>query len=268
MFIDISTYVGHWPYRNLTHNTLAGLDSLAQDNDITHMVVANLNGLFYKDANYANLELLQWLNVYDGNTVFLPLAIINPTYPAWEKDARDMIAAGFSGFELAPIYHGYSLSPQMPYDSYHYAHYALDVLTLAEELDVPVRICASFENFRGRSYRDNYNNIKGEDYYALLSKNKNVHVFCTGFAPQSADDRFVTLLKERKNTYFDTTQYTTFTLAGGTPYTNILSEDQLCYGSLAPFNYIETTLIRAAFCEELNFEKSKTAPANAFRSLR
>ena len=33
MFIDISSYVGHWPYRNLTYNTLEGLDKLAQDND-------------------------------------------------------------------------------------------------------------------------------------------------------------------------------------------------------------------------------------------
>ena len=63
MFIDISTYVGHWPFRNLENNTLEGLDKLAQDNEITHMAVANLNGFFYKDANFANLELLEWLKL-------------------------------------------------------------------------------------------------------------------------------------------------------------------------------------------------------------
>ena len=59
MFVDINTYVGHWPFRNLKYNTLNGLDELAQRNGITHMVVANLHGLFYKDCNVANLELLE-----------------------------------------------------------------------------------------------------------------------------------------------------------------------------------------------------------------
>lgn len=268
MFIDISSYVGHWPYRNLTYNTLEGLDKLAQDNEITHMAVANLNGFFYKDANFANLELLEWLKDYSGKTVFLPMAIVNPTYPAWEKDARDMIAAGFAGFELAPIYHGYSLAPQMPYDSYHAVQYALPVLNLAEELDVPVRICAGFENFRCRSHRDNYNNITGEDYYALLSRNKNAHVLCTSFAPQAAGEHFSALLKERKNTYFDATQFGVFTLAGGKPAMKVITDEQMCYGSLSPFSYMETTLLRAAYCKDFDFEKIKTAPARAFKALR
>ena len=100
MFIDVNTYVGHWPYRNTKYNTLDGLDVIAQKYDITHMVVANITGFFYKDANTANLELLDELKNYKGKTTFLPMAIVNPTYPAWEKDARDMIAKGFAGFEI------------------------------------------------------------------------------------------------------------------------------------------------------------------------
>ena len=118
MFIDINAYVGHWPFRNLENNTLEGLDKLAQDNDITHMVISNIEGFFFKDANRANLTLLKKLKAYTGKTVFLPLAIINPTYPEWERDAREMIAAGFMGFEIAPFYHGYSFAPEMVYDSY------------------------------------------------------------------------------------------------------------------------------------------------------
>ena len=268
MFIDISSYVGHWPYRNLTYNTLEGLDKLAQDNDITHMVVANLNGFFYKDANSGNLELLQWLKAYNGKTTFLPLAVINPLYPCWEKDARDMIAAGFAGFELAPIYHDYSLAPQMPYDAYYAVQYALPVLKLAEELDVPVRICSGFENFRCRSHRDNYNNITGEDYYALLSRNTNAHVFCTSFNPATAGEHFSALLKTRKNTYFDATQIVVFTKVGGKAAMNVITDEQMCYGSLSPFSYMETTLLRAAYCKEFDFEKIKVAPTKAFKSLR
>ncbi len=268
MLIDINTYVGHWPFRNLRCNTLEGLDRLAQQYDVTHMVVANINGFFYKDANTANLELLEELKSYRGKTVFLPMAIVNPTYPAWEKDARNMIAAGFAGFELAPVYHGYSLAPEMPYDAYYPVQYALPVLNLAEELDVPVRICASIENFRGRSQMDSFNNITGEEYFSLLNRNKNVHVFCTSFAPAAAGEHFSALLKERKNTYFDTTQVTVTNVAGGKPTLRIIDPQQLCFGSLSPFNYMEAALIRTNYCPDFDFEQIRSNPARAFKALR
>ena len=268
MFIDISTYVGHWPFRNLKYNTLEGLDALAQKYGITHMVVANVNGFFYKDANTANLELLDELKAYSGKTVFLPMAVVNPTYPAWEKDARDMIAAGFAGFELAPIYHSYSLAPEMLYDQYLPKHRAKWVIDLAEELDVPVRICSSFENFRGRSKLDNYNNVTGEDYFALLSKNDKVHVFATSFSPFAAGEHFGALIRERKNTYFDTTQFETFNTNAGANMWNAISKEQLCFGSLSPFNYMEANLLRMEYTPEFDADAMKTNAARAFKSLR
>jgi len=101
MFIDINTYVGHWPFRNLKYNTLEGLDKLASEYGVTHMAVANINGFFYKDANMANIELLEQLESYNGTTKFLPFAIVNPVYPEWEADAREMIAKGFAGLPNA-----------------------------------------------------------------------------------------------------------------------------------------------------------------------
>lgn len=268
MFIDISTYVGHWPFRSLSYNTLAGLDELAERYGVTHMVVANVNGLFYKDANTANLELLDELKAYKGKTVFLPMAIVNPTYPEWEKNARDMIAAGFAGFEMAPIYHGYSLAPEWLYDEYTPKHRAKWVIDLAEELDVPVRICAGFENFRGRSPFDNYNNITGEDYFALLSKNTNVHVFATSFSPLAAGEHFKKLLETRKNTYFDTTQSETFNNSAGKGIMSVITKEQLCFGSLSPFNYMEANLLRMEYTPEFDADAMKINAARAFKSLR
>ncbi len=268
MFIDISTYVGHWPFRNLKYNTLTGLDKLAQENGITHMVVANVNGFFYKDANTANLELSEELRSYNGKTEFFPMAIVNPTYPAWEKDARDMLKAGFAGFELAPIYHGYSLAPEMLFDEYSPKHRVLDVIKLAEELDVPVRICAGFENFRGRSALDNYKNLTGEDYFALLSKNESVHVFATNFSPCAAGEHFKKLLETRKNTYFDTTQFDTFNNKNAENTMKVIDDSQLCFGSLSPFNYMEANLLRMEFTPEFDAEKMKTNASRAFKALR
>jgi len=266
MFIDINTYVGHWPFRNLRYNTLAGLDKLAQKHEITHMVVSNLNGLFYKDANVANEELLEELKNYSGKTVFLPMAIVNPTYPEWEEDAREMIEAGFVGFEIAPLYHHYTLCGETVRDSYLPYRPAEAVMELAEELDIPVRICARFENFRGRGYMDTFKDLNGDDYYTLLSKYPNVSVFCTNFIPCEAGEKFGELLKTVKNIYFDAAEGD---CQVGYSERNLqtVSMDQICFGSFSPFEYTEAALINMEY-GAYDAVAMKVNAAKAFKFLR
>lgn len=266
MFIDINTYVGHWPFRNLKYNTLNGLDELAQQYGITHMVVANLHGLFYKDCNVANLELLEELKNYKGKTQFLPMAIVNPTYICWEKDARAMIAAGFKGFELAPIYHGYKLGMQPKYDSYFPEQVAAPVMELAKELNVPVRICASFENIRGRGRMDAFENISGDEYYALLSKYPEVPVLCTSISPMGAGEKFRALIRERNNIFFETNSFGECQVYGyPKKILELIDESQVCFGSLSPFAYMEMALINMEYVPEWNTEAVKSNGMRAFQ---
>lgn len=270
MFIDTSTYIGHWPFRNLEYNTLEGLDKLAQDNGITHMMVANIEGFFYKDANRANLSLLKQLKTYKGKTDFLPFAIVNPTYPEWQRDAREMIDAGFMGLEIAPVYHFYSFAPEMIFDSYTPVHRAKEVLDLAQALDVPVRVCTSIENYRARSPYESYQNPTGNDIFALLQANKETHVFVTSFHPAAFTPALRELVQSRKNTYFELTAMAAGALSsdGVTNAMKVLSEGQLCYGSLSPFQYMEPTLITLEYEQAINTEAAKRAPARAFKTLR
>ena len=89
MFIDISTYIGHWPFRNLEHNTLDGLDKLAQRYDITHMVVSNIEGFFYKVEG--TKQLYQCVNGYltkvkasAAETAGEPVILLPEGYIEWE----------------------------------------------------------------------------------------------------------------------------------------------------------------------------------------
>ncbi len=268
MFIDINSYIGHWPFRQLEFNTLEGLDTLAQENGITHMVVSNIEGFFFKDTNEANLKLLRELENYNGKTKFLPLAIVNPTYVAWEQDARDMIEKGFVGLEIAPRYHFYKFTPEYPFDGDAPINYGALVLDLAEELDVPVRICATIENYRARSQYENYSDPSGDEITALLSTNPNTHVFVTSFSPMAVAGKLGELVKTRKNTYFDFTQGGVLLPNANKTITEHVGKDQLCYGSLSPFQYMETTLVRLEFAEHFDNDVIKVAPARAFKSLR
>lgn len=265
MFVDVNTYVGHWPFRKLTHNSLEQLDLLAREYDITHMVVANIEGFFYKDANQANLSLLSEWKRYRGATVFLPLAIVNPTYPEWERDAREMIQAGFAGLEIAPYYHFYSFGPEPVPDGYE--HPAGQVLKLAKELDVPVRVCTSIENYRARSKYERDNNPTASEIYQLLWSEPDAHVFVTGFHPGNMTQELKALVRRRKNTYFDLTAmaYAALKTDGVSEALDHIDISQLCYGSLSPLQYMEPTMITLAYEPKLDAEIVKNAPARAFK---
>ena len=170
-----------------------------------------------------------------------------------------MIQAGFAGFELAPVYHGYSLKEQeSPADG---------VMALAEELDVPVRICARLEDIRGRGRLDVFEDLKGDDYWQLLQKFPKVHVLCNSLAPYAAGEKFTALLKSRKNIYLDFIKCDAQS-ALAKRNLEVISMEQLCYGSLSPFEYMEASLLDLEYSPGYDSAAIKTNAARAFQALR
>jgi hypothetical protein len=51
MRIDFHTYIGHWPFRQLRGNTAEGLVAYMERFGIDRAVVANINGVFYKNTS-------------------------------------------------------------------------------------------------------------------------------------------------------------------------------------------------------------------------
>ena len=98
MIIDTSAYVGHWPFRKVRQATLPEVAETAAKNDITHMIVASIQAIFYKDVMEGNLELAEDMRNYQGSVTVIPFAVVNPTYPAWEADMKRCInELGFRG---------------------------------------------------------------------------------------------------------------------------------------------------------------------------
>lgn len=112
MLIDINTYIGHWPFRQLKDNTCRAILDRMKETGIDMSVVSNLNGIFYKDTLSANEELFEAIKATGNNSERLvPLAVINPIYSGWKNDfnvATDKF--GMKGIRLHPQYHGYELT--------------------------------------------------------------------------------------------------------------------------------------------------------------
>lgn len=239
MLIDTSAYIGHWPFRKLVGNTPEGLDAIAQKGGITHMFVSSLQAVFYKDVMQGNLELYEDLKNYKGQTKLIPFAIINPTYPAWREDMiRCIKELGFQGIELCPMYHGC-------FEPYRLAAEGAEAFRLAGELGVPVRICAEFEDSRQHHRLDvGTCKVTADDIAGMLAASDKTTLILNGFNPAGFRPRLIDAINARENIFVDISRCEHFTQGGWDAAITSLGAKHMCYGTLSPFYYTETTRAR------------------------
>ena len=143
MRIDIHAYIGHWPFRQLRGNTCDGLLGKMDKYGVDLAVVANLNGLFYKNTQPANEELFEAVRPHAKR--FVPFAVINPTYGDWEHDLEvcrhelDM-----KGVRLYPRYHDYDINDPA----------CVECVRKARYLGMPVAFTVRMIDQRQRSWFD------------------------------------------------------------------------------------------------------------------
>ncbi|MFA5245509.1 MAG: amidohydrolase family protein [Pedobacter sp.] len=111
MLIDINAYAGHWPFQQLQYNTCEALYHRMRSFGVDISVISNLNGIFYKNTQSANEELIAEIaSKRQFSDRFIPFAVINPIYAGWKADLDVCInKLGFRGVRLYPGYHDYDI---------------------------------------------------------------------------------------------------------------------------------------------------------------
>ena len=237
MVIDSCTYIGHWPFRKLSCEKISQTADRAEKAKITHIVCTNLNSIFYIDPMEGNREFLEDLKGYYGKVAVLPFAVINPTYIEWERDLRECAALGFSGVQLTPQYHGYSL----------YDPRAAKAYQIAGELGLAVKIDIGFENLRQRSQMDTFTDVSGDELASLLSaSDKPTTIVSTSF-PTSLGDNVINAANQRDNVFFNLIYVDSFTGRQLEDCISKLTTKRLCFGTASPFRYIEPQYVKL-FC--------------------
>lgn len=146
MLIDINTYTGHWPFRQLNHNSCNARMQLMQQAGIDISVISNLNGIFYKNTQSANEELyseIQQNRKYESH--LFPFAVINPIYAGWKDDLKKCtIKMGFKGVRLHPHYHRYDLTNP----------HCVELVKTVRDLGLPIAISMRIVDKRVSSWMD------------------------------------------------------------------------------------------------------------------
>ena len=158
MLLDINTWVGHWPFRQLRHNTASALVRRMDQRGIDRGVVASIHGVFYKNVHIANEELAKETRRYGDRLI--PFASLNPLYPGWEEDLRRCAEdLGLRGLRLYPQYHGYDLTDAA----------SLELIDAATELGWPLQVPMRIVDRRQRHRWDMARDLTQDDFQAMLS---------------------------------------------------------------------------------------------------
>jgi predicted TIM-barrel fold metal-dependent hydrolase len=162
MLLDINSYVGHWPFKQLKYNTCAARLERMNSFGVDISVVSNLNGAFYKNTQSANEELYDELNSDKRfSSRFIPFAVINPIYAGWQEDLETCVKKmGMKGLRVYPQYHDYGITDMS----------FISLVKMARDLGVPVAIDIRMVDSRQRSWMDIPVFEPKEEKYDIITK--------------------------------------------------------------------------------------------------
>lgn len=146
MLLDINSYVGHWPFKQLKYNTCASRLERMNRFGINISVISNLNGIFYKNTQSANIELYNELKSdRQFSSRFISFAVINPIYAGWRDDLENCVSKlGMKGIRVYPQYHDYEITdPRF-----------IQLVKIARDRGLPVAIDIRMVDSRQRSWMD------------------------------------------------------------------------------------------------------------------
>ena len=235
MRIDFHTYVGHWPFRQLRGNTPAGLVEYMGRFGIDQAVVANINGVFYRNTQPANEELAEAIKPFPGR--FIPYAVINPSYPNWEYDLDVCHSKlGMKGVRLYPQYHDYKLTdPRLS-----------KLLEVARNLSLPVAFSRWLEDDRQYSWMDIGGQLTLDSLIPMMKDNPATYVLLNVLAARLRDEQLQGL--RNVDVYFDTVYASkTFPPESGYDILQLIKNfgaDRFLFGSAYPFRDPISALIR------------------------
>lgn len=105
--VDCNTFIGHYGFRRLRANDVAGLLDMMDDFGIERACAASAGAILYRDCQAGNEELFEQACVAPGRLVLF--ATVNPAYPGWQRDLARCASLGFKALRLYPAYHGYDV---------------------------------------------------------------------------------------------------------------------------------------------------------------
>lgn len=254
--IDVNAYLGHFAFRQLRHNTAAGLLWLMDSRRIERAVVSSASAITYRNAQPGNEEVAA--EVKGRRDRLLPFAVINPFYAGWLDDLKTCHEEfGMKGLRLYPKWHNYRLSDPA----------CLELVNAASERGMVISIPIRVEDRRQRSWLVDVPDVEMEEIARLVKACPQAQFILVNGAG------FVNSPLGRKESglpanYSIEISRLTAVLANeiGQLIAN-LGAERLVFGTGMPFQYPDPALVKLEVLEAGEEVKEKIRRRNAARLL-
>ena len=165
--IDVSTFVGAYPFRHLPHPTPDALLRVLDREQLDGAWVGHLPSAFYRDPTLGNAELFAMLQPFSSRLSAVPA--IRPDWPGWEIALRDAKAAGAPAVRAYPAQWG--LGPHDPR--------LRELAIAAGELGLRLVLTVRFEDLRQRHPLDVAGDLSAATVRSLARASEAVRLVVT-----------------------------------------------------------------------------------------
>jgi len=254
--IDVNAYLGHFAFRQLRHNTAAGLLRLMDRQGIERAVVSSAASITYRNAQSGNEEVAA--AVKGRRDRLIPFAVLNPAYAGWQYDLRichrDL---GMKGLRLYPRWHNYRLTDAA----------CLELVHAATELRWPVSIPLRVEDRRQQSWLVDVPDVEKDEIVALLKaapKASFILMNGSGYVGSPLGRKESGL---PANYSVEISSLTAVLANELGQLLETLGPDRLVFGTGMPFHYPDPALLKLEVLEAAEEVKEKIRRGNAARLL-
>jgi predicted TIM-barrel fold metal-dependent hydrolase len=256
MLLDANAWLGHYPFRQVPHNTPDGLLGLMDKHQIERAVVSSLHAVFYRDPQGGNEELARWVAPHRDRLI--PCATLNPTYAGWERDLRQCGEEWeFRGLRLFPAYHNYRLAGTE----------CRDLVQAATERGLHVAIPLRLEDRRGRHWLDTTAEVSLADVADLARACPEAEILVLEAlgVENSSFVRDPSLAEARVS--FEFSRMTTVLQQTIPRLLETLGPERLVFGTGMPLKYGKAALLKLELLEAPPAVKERLAHENMERLL-
>ncbi len=224
---DVCALWGSWPFRRISHNTIADVQAMHARYGITGGCVASLESIFYQDPMESEEQLALALK----GTGYRQVITVNPTLPAFDEMIDEAVERfDVAAVKIVPGYHGYSLTdPCM--ETLH---------QVLRRHNLPLYVARRIEDTR-LNYLMLPREPGNEEFLAMAKAMPDVRILFCGFAAGEAVG-ISEATRKLPNVYFETSLFKI--AVGNMPATAAaIGEDHLLFGSSYPFYVMKTQVM-------------------------
>jgi len=254
LIIDVNAYIGHWPFRQLRHNTASGLLRLMDGNGIDKAMVSSINAVFYRNCHAGNEELYQ--SAKNHRDRFITFATLNPKYAGWKDDLKQCREEyEMSGIRMLPQYHDYKLSDDE----------AIEMINMVTGMKMVISLPIRMEDRRQRHWLDKVSDLQLSEIESAMKPCREARFIILngrGFESMAKNEDL------RESNFLIEISRLGVVLQGEIPrLIEICGSSKLAFGTGIPFNYPAPSLLKMQMLDSDDNAKDDMFYRNALQIL-